>query len=321
MFAALGVAGCGDLVVGDGPEGGDESSGEMEPVCEAEAGESTVCIEPVDGTCQVCSDASCLQIADDGSGCMVTVRVTCGPMPANGMCCYTYQSRGEVCDGRPFVVNGASRTAEAVQREDWSTRLPTRGPSPWVQRGLDEHASIAAFAKFVLELLAVGAPAALVADATEAMRDEVEHARLCFGLAGEAVGPGPLSILGMTPRDDLEAIAHATLVEGAIGETLAAIRAATEATRHSDPAMVAVLQQIADDETRHAALAWRFIGWALERTPGMQARLRRTLDDALAAAGSAGAERELMVSCWANIVRLNRRPERVEQPAQDAHRA
>lgn len=317
LFAALGIAGCGDLVVGDEPGEGDESSGEMEPVCEAEAGESTVCIEPTDGACQVCTDASCLQIADDGSGCMVTdVRVTCGPMPANGMCCYTYQSGGEVCDGRPFVVNGVARTAEVVQREDWSSRLPAQGRTPWVQRGLDEHASIAAFAKFVLELLAVGAPAALVADATEAMRDEVEHARLCFGLAGAAVGPGPLSISGATPSDDLEAIAHATLVEGAVGETLAAIRAATEATRHPDPATVAVLEQIADDETRHAALAWRFIAWALERTPGMRARLRRTLDDALAAVG--GAEREVIVSCWANAVRLNRRADGVEHPAGNA---
>jgi hypothetical protein len=47
-----------------------------------------------------------------------------------------------------------------------------------------EHASVAAFARFTLDLLALGAPADLVQSAQQALGDEIAHAELCFGLAG-----------------------------------------------------------------------------------------------------------------------------------------
>jgi hypothetical protein len=306
LFAALGLAGCGDIEIGPEPAGDDGAGGGESggPICEAEPGESVVCIEPGDGgQCLDCANTGCDLFADGGGCEPADVYITCGPMPANGMCCYTYTSSGEVCDGRPFVVNGTARTAEIVARRDWAASLPGRGED-WARRGLDEHASIAAFAKFVLELLSVGAPADLVADAVVAMRDEVDHARLCFGLAGDAIGPGPLRTADLEVAGDLEAIAAATLVEGAIGETLAAVRAATEATTEEDPAVRRALRRIADDETRHAALAWRFVAWALQQDPQLRPVLARVLDGA-AATIDPDVARGLVRPVWARVCSSN----------------
>jgi hypothetical protein len=139
----------------------------------------------------------------------------------------------------------------------------------WLADARMEHASIAAFARATLELLAVGAPPALVAAAQKAGIDEVEHARACFAVArryaGDASperGPGPLP--AVAPRAlDLAGLAVATFVEGCVGETIAALTATRAARRCADPAIKATLERIAADETRHAELAWATVAWAL----------------------------------------------------------
>jgi hypothetical protein len=130
-----------------------------------------------------------------------------------------------------------------------------------------EHASIASFARFTLHLLALGAPPELVRDAQEAIGDETGHARLAFGLAsafaGTPLGPGPLAIEGALDGFDLRDFIATLIREGCIGETVAAIEA-IEALEHvTDPAVRAVLNVIAPDELRHAALAWRTLAWVL----------------------------------------------------------
>jgi hypothetical protein len=68
-----------------------------------------------------------------------------------------------------------------------------------------EHASVASFARFSLQLMAAGAPASLVEAAHRAALDEIEHARLTFRLAsryeGRALGPGPLPVDGSVAVD------------------------------------------------------------------------------------------------------------------------
>ncbi|MDP9002951.1 MAG: ferritin-like domain-containing protein [Myxococcota bacterium] len=130
-----------------------------------------------------------------------------------------------------------------------------------------EHASIAAFARFALQLLSVGAPPDLIVATQRAMADETRHAQLAFGLAsayaGRDLGPGPLSIDACLDATDLRALVATVFAEGCIGETLAAVEA-REALEHAcDPAVRAVLETIAVDETRHAELAWRTIAWAI----------------------------------------------------------
>ncbi|MCY1064661.1 hypothetical protein OV090_07805 [Nannocystis sp. RBIL2] len=197
-----------------------------------------------------------------------------------GQCCMTVRWE-EACCGRPFLVEETARTARPVARADWSSPVaPTLAglssteraalAAEWLEDGLAEHASVAAFARFALQLLALGAPAALVEAAQQAMADEIVHARLCFGLAaaygGEARGPSPLPLAGaLAGADDLVAVTVATLREGCIGETLAALQAEAALARAQDPAVRAALAQIAADELRHAELAWSSVAWALER--------------------------------------------------------
>ena len=96
---------------------------------------------------------------------------------------------GGVC-GRPFLVEGGARRAGGERRDDWRvtnvspdvTALDQRArqslATHWTRLGLMEHASVAAFARFVLELMAASAPAELVSAAQRALADEIEHARL-----------------------------------------------------------------------------------------------------------------------------------------------
>jgi hypothetical protein len=197
----------------------------------------------------------------------------------DGQCCRLLEGYAECCDGRPFIVGDEIRTAPAVRRADWmGYERPTLAglgaaeraalAAAWQADGAMEHASIASFARFVLHLLALGAPPSLVIAAQQAMADEVEHARRCFALAGayagEPVGPGPLAIEGaLAGPISLREAAVAAVVEGCIGETLAAHQALAAAEVEKDPVVRRVLEGIAEDEARHAELAWRFVAWAL----------------------------------------------------------
>jgi hypothetical protein len=124
--------------------------------------------------------------------------------------------------------------AEVEEDAGWAAeveggRWMRRWRMAWSSDARMEHASIASFARATLELLAVGAPPALVSATQAASLDEVEHARLCFALAsrysGKELGPGPLAVVG--PRSaDLVRLACDVFVEGCVGETIAALAAA-----------------------------------------------------------------------------------------------
>lgn len=197
--------------------------------------------------------------------------------------------------GRPFLVEGEARIAPVVASTAWldpSLVLPGRPPDEASRAGLAayfaraaqfEHASIAAFARFTLELMAFGAPPDLVDAAREAMADETRHARLCFTLAshyaGRPLGPGSLDLTGRLAATSLEEAVEATVLEGCLGETLAAIEAAVAASTVEDPALAAVLARIADDERRHAELAWRFVAWAVRAgSPAVRTRAAAALE-------------------------------------------
>src|SRR5690606_21383764 len=115
-----------------------------------------------------------------------------------------WQCGGIAC-GRPFVGEAGPVRAPATARDDWRTLLAAPPVEPalrprlaayWARIAGDEHASVASFARFILDLLAVGAPPELVLGAQQALADEVEHARIGYALAslyeGTGVGPGPL---------------------------------------------------------------------------------------------------------------------------------
>ncbi|MCY1056439.1 ferritin-like domain-containing protein [Nannocystis sp. SCPEA4] len=198
--------------------------------------------------------------------------------------------------GRPFLVEDEAVVAPARARDDWRAlvRAPVALPpvrarlaAYWTQIGLCEHASVASFARFILQLLAVGAPAELVDGAQKALADEVEHARLCFALAslyqGTGVGPGPLPAADALGSFDLDAVLAAVIREACVGETLSALEAREAAIRAVDPSLRRTLERIAGDEQRHAELGWRFVQWALaEASPDQRARAETVFAAAIA---------------------------------------
>jgi hypothetical protein len=201
--------------------------------------------------------------------------------------------------GRPFLVAGETRVATLVvgDRSWTSARAPevhgldeaTRSElaAYFARLGLMEHASVAAFARFTLELLSLGAPSELVLASQRALGDEIRHATTCFGLAsayaGRPLGPGALEMAGSLDDSSFGGIVNRAIVEACIGETLAAVEALEGAHHASDPAVRRALAEIAEDEKRHAELGWRFLRWALERaTAEERSRLEALLASAVA---------------------------------------
>jgi hypothetical protein len=99
------------------------------------------------------------------------------------------------------------------------------------------------------------------------MRDESEHARLCFALAGRylgaPVGPGPLPLADASLHVGFEPTLALAFREGCQGETVAALEAHVACDLAEDDEVRQVLGRIAADELRHAELAWDFVSWAL----------------------------------------------------------
>lgn len=294
------------------------ASGDIQPTClcnygcttDADCGAGAICVcgDPVGH----CASSTCTSDASCGAGLLCASYTSdpgCGGQAfacqASGDDCLTdadcsnsdqcsYDGEHHTCTpiscaiGRPFLVAGSERLADAAPRADWcaSLELDVVGLDPelrsrlaahWTKTGLMEHASVAAFARFALQLLSLGAPADLLGATHEAMADELRHARTAFALAsayaGCAVGPGPLAIdgaleLGGSSETEAaslsSAVVRTTIREGCVGETVAALEAAEAAAATRDATVRDVLASIAEDETRHALLAWRFVRWFAE---------------------------------------------------------
>lgn len=155
-------------------------------------------------------------------------------------------------------VEGSIRSAVAAQ---------------WRENGRTEHASVAAFARLTLDLMALGAPPALVSAANRDALDEIRHTELCFSLArafdGKSESPGPFPearsarTLPATRTLALAGLAVDSLVDGALHEGISARVIARLARRCEDPQIRAVLKEIAADEGRHAAHGWDVVAWCL----------------------------------------------------------
>ncbi len=273
--------------------------------CCAEA----LCYTPESGSHCVAPDAAPEKLGKSyGSGkCLCDPDAIQGPFATNPAhepeqavtCCYVLTSIA--CDGRPLLVDGAPLVSGLTQRRDWglgriagdlgmtAPALPTRADwralelrseglpeaarralvEHWTRAAQMEHASVAAFSRFSLQLLAIGAPPSLIEDAHRAALDEIQHAELCFALATtyarRSIGPGPLPVDERALSGwDLQSIAVGTVEEGCVGETIAALEAEAAAALAEDNAVRAVHLRTFDDESRHAELAWRFVRWAAE---------------------------------------------------------
>lgn len=185
-----------------------------------------------------------------------------------------------------------SETWEALRNlspTDLPPALRSRLAELWARDALLEHASVASFSKFSLHLMAVAAPPALLDASHRAALDEIQHARLCFALAsayaGEPLGPGPLPLEGdLLGPLDLASITAAAVREGCVGETIASLEASEAHEIAQAPAPREALSQIAEDEARHAELAWRFVRWSLDQNdPATHQAVVRAFQEALRA--------------------------------------
>ena len=255
-----------------------------------------LCIAPSMGVCGpiAARDFHCQSASDECSGV-----ADCGQPVSGTFGCEQNEEGNYVCQsaacGRPFLVAGSPRRSAACTNAAWRDRTLTSCPTPsvlddavravvsdhFLAAALMEHASIAAFARFSLQLLALGAPPDLVAASAQAMADETRHAELCFELAsryaGRDYGPGPLALDGAFEAVDLASVVELVFAEGCVGETAAALEATWAAEAATEPLVREVLAQIAADEERHAALAFRFVSWALARDPRLCDHLRAQL--------------------------------------------
>jgi hypothetical protein len=264
---------------------------------DADCGAGLLCLSTSDGACgnmfacqtkdDTCaSNADCAAVCANDAGCSGPM---CSYVPAVSDSGADAGPGSHQCTpmrpcgtGRPFLVGGTARVAGTRERTDWTSsiapRLDALGAEDraelaahYMDVALMEHASIAAFARFALELLALGAPPELLTDTYAAMSDETTHARDAFALAsayaGRTMGPGALDVdRAMTERERADVVRTAIL-EGCIGETVAAVEAAEALAHAEDPAVRAALERVVRDETRHAELAWRFVKWVIESNP------------------------------------------------------
>ncbi len=267
-----------------------------------------VCAQPdqVD-TCdpaQDLSDAQAQTFARGvlGDGCSSpepnSVSAVCGPLADRpDECCYVVEMSFLFCAvGRPFTVDGIARLAEVTEREGWCDPLEldiSAVPEhlrdeiafAWAEAGTHEHASVASFSRFLMDLMALGAPRALTEATTKAIADEIRHAHACFSIAsafaGRSLGPDTVDISGsMEEAGDEAHILKSAILEGCIGETLAAAQAEWLVTRAAHPEVRDALRGICDDEGDHAVLAWGFVAWMLRTRPHLIEVARQTLRQA-----------------------------------------
>ncbi|MCB9796508.1 MAG: ferritin-like domain-containing protein [Alphaproteobacteria bacterium] len=147
----------------------------------------------------------------------------------------------------------------------------------WRENARTEHASVAAFARLTLQLMALGAPSELIAAAQKDAEEELRHTHLCFSLArgidGREAGPGAFEGArlplpgGRSRRMALVTLAVESLVDGALNEGVSARIVGRLARQVEDPAVKAVLTEIASDEGRHAVHGWDVLRWCHAQDP------------------------------------------------------
>ena len=141
----------------------------------------------------------------------------------------------------------------------------------WHQAALSEHASVPAFSRLSMTLMALGAPGRLVDRAHHAAREEIGHARLAFSIAsayaGTEVAPGPLTELANAPSitaKSLRALAAESLIDGCLLEGFAAAALVAAQALVADRSLRAALASIAREEASHAQFAWDIVDWCME---------------------------------------------------------
>lgn len=181
---------------------------------------------------------------------------------------YHVSASGDVGRGERQVV-GQQSSCPIAGRLTHGVPAPVRPASGvelgryFAQSAALEAVAVDAFERMAAELSTLGAPAELVQWARVSADDERRHARDMGALAERfAVLPGAHQAQEFALRGLFE-VALENAVEGCVRETYGAVVGHHQAEHAQDPLVRAAMKQVAEDETRHAALSWAVAEWAL----------------------------------------------------------
>ena len=220
------------------------------------------------------------KVSKAGLGALSIVAAVCGAIGSvlAGLATEQYSH------GRPFRRRGANRTARTEAGDRWledpallpsvPAELREELAAEWRRNGAKEHASIAAFSRLSLDLLALGAPPELLAEVQRDALDEIRHAALCFSIArdldGRAEGPATFPEAGESTRTlpsrtlALGKLAIDAVIDGALNEGVSARILGRLSQTSTPPRLVEVLRGMAADEARHAAHSWNIIAFCID---------------------------------------------------------
>ena len=217
-------------------------------------------------------------------------------------------SGGVTVRSRTDLTNPSQGCAVAGRRPEGYRAAVTHGESDFVaylgtMRAL-EAASVPAFLRLADELEAHGAPLELRTRAEEAARDEVRHAAGFSWLRSLYGGAVAANESLDTPRHvrSLEELAIENAVEGCVRETFGALVAGYQAEVAADGPVRRLFATVAEDETRHAELAWDVDAWLHDRLDdGARERVRaareRATEELVAGLRACAPSEELAVRC------------------------
>ena len=204
-------------------------------------------------------------------------------------CCYETLAKtgGPLCDdipsgateGRPLIFDGVAQAASICPGKTWS-----KGPLAesiqltfkqrqllavfWLRTAQMEHASVASFHQFALDLMRFGASPDLLIRTNKAIMDEISHAKAAFaiteGFLNQSLSPGDFD-MKIQPAKDLIDFAKKVALEAAINETLAVILATLQREQCTDYAIKKFLTDIIREEAEHAELAWDTLRWLIKK--------------------------------------------------------
>jgi hypothetical protein len=143
----------------------------------------------------------------------------------------------------------------------------------WRQTGRTEYASVVAFLRLAMDLIAVGSPPNLVLDATNDALDEMRHAQNCFAIAqafdGNTMRPAAFPVPAKGTRLfhgrllSLCRIGISAIIDGALYESVSARTMAKMSKKCDDENLRQKLKEIAEDEFRHSAHGWDIANWCI----------------------------------------------------------
>ena len=142
-----------------------------------------------------------------------------------------------------------------------------------------EAASVCAFEELRAALEELGAPRELARRAGDAARDERRHARATTRLAKRhGATRAAVRVRRSRRPPTLEDLASENAVEGCVRETYGALVASWQSLHAHDAEVARAMRPIAEDETRHAALAWAILRWS---TPLLSPSARTSVSESL----------------------------------------